>query len=153
MQVDARTLARAEARQDTGHRVGADAAEIVVNIDIVDIHEVLMANAPNRDVAGRVRSKQNWIGGNDYNPCGAGFVPPPPEYVLPLLEDLAGFCNEEMLPPIVQAAVAHAQFETIHPFEDGNGCTGRALIQVVFRRRGLAPAFVPPVSVIATSQG
>jgi Fic family protein len=48
----------------------------------------------------------------------------------------------------VQAALAHAQFETIHPFEDGNGRTGRALVQVVLRRRGLTPAFVPPISVV-----
>jgi Fic family protein len=56
--------------------------------------------------------------------------------------------NESELSPLVQAAIAHAQFETIHPFDDGNGRTGRALIQVVLRRRGLAPAFVPPISVI-----
>jgi hypothetical protein len=48
----------------------------------------------------------------------------------------------------VQAAIAHAQFETIHPFEDGNGRTGRALVQVILRRRGLAPTFVPPLSVV-----
>jgi Fic family protein len=167
MQADSRSLARAEANQDAGRRVGSEAAEILANIDamqlaverasstrevsvadIVDIHGVLMAPAPNRNVAGRVRGTQNWIGGNNYNPCDADFVPPPVEEIDRLLTDLAGFCNEEALPPLVQAAVAHAQFETIHPFEDGNGRTGRALIQVVLRRRGLAPAFVPPVSVI-----
>ena len=167
MQADSRSLARAEANQDAGRRVGSDLAEILSNIDamqlaverasstrrvsvadIVDIHRVLMAPAPNRDVAGRVRETQNWIGGNNYNPCGADFVPPPVEEIGRLLTDLSGFCNEEALPPLIQAAIAHAQFETIHPFEDGNGRTGRALIQVVLRRRGLAPAFVPPVSVI-----
>lgn len=167
MQLDARSLARAEAKQDTGRRVGSDAAEILANIDamqlaierasstsairvddIVAIHRVLMENAPNRATAGHVRETQNWIGGNNYNPCGADFVPPPFEEVDRLLGDLVAFCNEEALPPLVQAAVAHAQFETIHPFEDGNGRTGRALVQVVLRRRGLALAFVPPVSVI-----
>jgi Fic family protein len=58
------------------------------------------------------------------------------------------FVNGDALPPLVQAAIAHAQFETIHPFEDGNGRTGRALVQVVLRRRGLTPAFVPPISVV-----
>jgi Fic family protein len=58
------------------------------------------------------------------------------------------FLGREDLPAIVQAAIAHAQFETIHPFADGNGRVGRALIQVVLRRRGLAPRFVPPVSVV-----
>lgn len=167
MQVDARSLARAEANQDTGRRIGSDAGEILANVDamqlaierasstdairvddIVAIHNVLMANAPNRATAGRVRDTQNWIGGNSYNPCGADFVPPPFEEVDRLLQDLAVFCNEEALPPLVQAAVAHAQFETVHPFEDGNGRTGRALIQVILRRRRLAPAFVPPVSVV-----
>jgi len=167
LQVDARTLARAEANQDTGRQVGPEAAEVLANIDamqlaieqasaaqgitvrsMVAVHSALMAHAPNRDIAGRVRDTQNWIGGNDYNPCGAAFVPPPPEEIGRLLDDLAAFCDGEMLPPLVQAALAHAQFETIHPFPDGNGMTGRALIQVILRRRGLAPDFVPPVSVI-----
>ena len=81
-------------------------------------------------------------------PCGAAFVPPPPGEVDPLLDDLCAFINDVALPPLVQAAIAHAQFETIHPFEDGNGRTGRALVQVVLRRRGLTPAFVPPISVV-----
>src|SRR5690606_1609012 len=86
--------------------------------------------------------------GNDYNPCGAAFVPPPPEEVPDLLDDLCRAVDEHTLPPLVQAAVVHAQFETIHPFEDGNGRTGRALVQVVLRRRGLSPSFVPPISVV-----
>ncbi|MDB5067666.1 MAG: filamentation induced by cAMP protein Fic [Chloroflexi bacterium] len=167
MQVDARALARAEANQDAGRRGGPEAVEILANIDamqlaierastatpirvadIVDIHTELLAQGPTPGIAGRIRTSQSWIGGNDHNPCGADFVPPPPEEVERLLHDLALFCNEETLPPLVQAAVAHAQFETIHPFDDGNGRTGRALVQIVLRRRGLAPAFVPPVSVI-----
>src|SRR5262245_63467583 len=64
------------------------------------------------------------------------------------MPDLMEFCNQDDLPPVVQAALAHAQFETIHPFVDGNGRTGRALIHVVLRRRGLAPRFVPPISLV-----
>jgi Fic family protein len=109
---------------------------------------VLLERASNSQIAGRLRTTQNWIGGNDYNPCGAAFVPPPPTEVDRLLDDLCAFVNGEALPPLVQAAIAHAQFETIHPFEDGNGRTGRALVQVVLRRRGLTPAFVPPISVV-----
>jgi Fic family protein len=59
--------------------------------------------------------------------------------------------NDESLPPLVQAAVVHAQFETIHPFDDGNGRTGRALVQIILRRRGIAPAYVPPISVVLAS--
>jgi Fic family protein len=104
--------------------------------------------APNARIAGRIRTLQNWIGGNDHNPCGADFVPPPPEHVEPLLADLCEVMTDEALPPLVQAALVHAQFETIHPFDDGNGRTGRTLIHVVLRRRGLAEVFVPPISVV-----
>jgi Fic family protein len=167
LQADARSLARAEANADVGNNIGSDVAEVLANIDamelaveetaakatitlgsLVAIHELLMRRAPNASIAGQVRNVQNWIGGNDYNPCGAGFVPAPPEYVAELLDDLCSFCNSDHLPPLIQAAIAHVQFETIHPFEDGNGRTGRALIHVLLRRRGLAPSYVPPMSVI-----
>jgi Fic family protein len=167
LQADARSLARAEANAEVGKDVGTDVAEVLANIDamelaveetaaqptitvqgLVDIHQALMRQAPNAAIAGRVRDVQNWIGGNDYNPCGADFVPPPPERVDPLLADLCEFCNSDHLPPLIQAAIAHAQFETIHPFQDGNGRTGRALIHVLLRRRGLAPSYVPPISVV-----
>ncbi|MGH9200607.1 MAG: Fic family protein, partial [Vicinamibacterales bacterium] len=88
------------------------------------------------------------IGGNNYNPCAADFVPPPPEEVKRLLRDLCTFSARDDLPPLVQAAIAHAQFETIHPFDDGNGRTGRALVQVILRGRRLASTFTPPMSVI-----
>jgi hypothetical protein len=63
-------------------------------------------------------------------------------------EDLVAFVNLEDLPAVVQAAIVHAQFETIHPFNDGNGRVGRCLVHVVLRRRGLAHTFLPPVSVV-----
>jgi Fic family protein len=167
MQVDARSLARAEANMDTGRNPGPEALDILANIDAMefaiestateadievanlrDIHRALMARDAHESLAGQVRTVQNWIGGNDYNPCGADFVPPPPAEVPALLDDLCEFCNEETLSPLVLAAIAHAQFETIHPFEDGNGRTGRALVQVILRRRRLAPSYVPPISVM-----
>lgn len=86
--------------------------------------------------------------GIDYNPCSASFVPAPPEHVEALLDDLCAFRNHDSLPAIAQAAIAHAQFETIHPFVDGNGRTGRALIHVVLRRRDLVHGGVPPVSLV-----
>jgi Fic family protein len=167
LHADARSLARAEVKDDAGQNVGADVGEILANIDamelaveetaaqssitvdsLIAIDGSLMRRAPNASIAGRVRDAQNWIGGNDYNPCGADFVPPPPEHVAPLLDDLCEFCNSDVLPPLIQAAIAHAQFEIIHPFDDGNGRTGRALLHVLLRRRGLAPSYVPPVSVV-----
>ena len=167
MQVGIRQLARAESRIETGGKASSAILEVLGNIDamqlavdeaataeqigvshIVDVHRELMANAPNSHVAGVVRTNQNWIGGNDYNPCGADFVPPPQEHVDPLLRDLCEAMADDSLPPLIQAAMVHAQFETIHPFDDGNGRTGRALIHVVLRRRGIATAYVPPISVV-----
>jgi Fic family protein len=114
---------------------------------LLSIHERLLAGTRIEEHGGRLREEQNWIGGNSYNPCSAVFVPPPFECMPALLEDLCAFCNDDALPAIAQAAIAHAQFETIHPFIDGNGRTGRALIHVILRRRGLAPVVVPPVSL------
>lgn len=168
LQVGVRELARAEARlAGGGGTASATAREVLANIDamhlaiamaaraerfgvhdIVAIHVRLMAHAPNAAVAGVVRTQQNWIGGNDYTPCGADFVPPPPEDVPRLLADVCEAMNDDRLPPLVQAALVHAQFETIHPFADGNGRAGRALIQVIFKRRGLAPDYLPPISVV-----
>ncbi|MEZ4503158.1 MAG: Fic family protein [Dehalococcoidia bacterium] len=171
LQVDGRILALAEARRRADRQVGPEAVEILANIDamelaveqptaaegigpqdLLDIHRVLLAHDSGGRRPGEFRHSQNWIGGNDYNPCGADFVPPPPEELAGLIEDLCRFCNQELLPPLLQAAIAHAQFETIHPFVDGNGRTGRALVQAILRRRGLAPAFVPPISVVFSRQ-
>jgi Fic family protein len=167
MQVDVRDLARAEARAETGRKVGSTALEVLANIDAMQlaidgaattasltpeqvhaIHHRLMVASPRPAIAGKVRTGQNWIGGNDYNPCGADFVPPPPDHVASLVNDVCDAMNDETLPPLVQSALVHAQFETIHPYDDGNGRTGRALVQVVLRGRGLAPSYVPPISVM-----
>jgi Fic family protein len=170
LQVNARQLARAESRLGTGAKVGTTVLEVLANIGamghvvestvaeariqpehIAAIHRALMT-AGHPQIGGVIRTGQNWIGGNDDNPCGADFVPPPPEEVPGLLEDLCAFMQEETLPPLVQAALAHVPFETIHPFGDGNGRTGRALIHVVLRRRGIVSTYVPPISVILAAR-
>lgn len=114
----------------------------------LEVHRVLMEHSSTPQLAGQVRTVQNWIGGSSYNPCSASFVPPPPEYLEALLADLFEYVDGDAHSPLVQAGIAHAQFETLHPFTDGNGRAGRALIHVVLRRRGLAPAFVPPISLV-----
>jgi Fic family protein len=116
--------------------------------DILAVHRTLMLATTTPQIAGELRSRQNWIGGNAFNPGRAAFVPPPPGLVRSLMDDLVVFMNRTDLSPVIQAAIAHAQFETIHPFADGNGRVGRALIHVVLRRRGLAPRYVPPVSLV-----
>ncbi len=170
--LNARRLAQAEAAQALGLPARDATAEAVLgNIlalrlaveelspqrllsleDLLRVHRALVEHTDHPDQGGRVRREQNWIGGNDYNPCGAEFVPPPPDLVPNLLDDLVDFVNTDRFPALVQAALAHAQFETIHPFADGNGRVGRALIHVVLRRRGLAPLFVPPISLILATR-
>ena len=115
---------------------------------LLEVHRRLLAGSRLERHGGGLRSVENWIGGSGYNPCSAEFVPPPPEAVPAFLADLLDFCDDDGLPALVQAAIAHAQFETIHPFVDGNGRTGRALIHLVLRRRGIAAHFLPPVSLI-----
>ena len=114
---------------------------------ILDLHRTLMTPTEPK-IAGAVRDRQNWVGGRYHTPIGAEFIPPPANQVEPLLGDLAEFMNRDDLPATLQAALAHAQFESIHPFADGNGRVGRCLIHVVFRRRGLASHHVPPVSLL-----
>lgn len=125
----------------------ADVKQFTVD-HLLEIHKRLLTGTSLEQHAAKLREQQNWIGGSSYNPCSATFVPPPWERVGDLLDDLCDFCNGDELPAIAQAALAHAQFETIHPFIDGNGRTGRALIHVILRRRGLAPVVVPPVSLV-----
>ncbi|MBV2208940.1 MAG: Fic family protein [Thermomonas sp.] len=86
---------------------------------------------------GELRRSQNWIGGT--RPGNAVFVPPPPEHVPTLLADMERFIHDEAtdLPPMVKVALIHAQFETIHPFLDGNGRIGRLLIAALFEHWGL----------------
>ena len=101
------------------------------------LHRTLMADdPPERLYAGKVREMQNSIGGSDHSPRGALYVPPPPRTVDNYLTDLLRFANRGDVNVLAQAAIAHAQFESIHPFTDGNGRIGRALINTILRRRG-----------------
>src|SRR5260370_27653988 len=120
-----------------------------VDLDYIrEFHRPLVFGTRLEPHGGVIRDRQNWIGGGDYSRCEAQFVPPPPQEVERLLDDLCNFCNGDDLPAIAQAAIAHAQFETIHPFADGNGRTGRALVHVILRRRGLVPRGLPPISLV-----
>jgi len=111
---------------------------------LCELHSTLMGDDP---IAGRLRDRQNWVGGGALGgPLGARHVGPPPGHVLDLLEDLVDYVNRNDGHPLVRAAVAHAQFETIHPFPDGNGRTGRALIQFMLSREGLVAGGTLPVS-------
>jgi Fic family protein len=97
-------------------------------------------------IAGRWRDEQVWIGGDSFGPHGAEFVPPHHQHVPALMDDLIKFTGRTDLPLLSQAAIAHAQFATIHPFADGNGRTGRALIHAMLRGHGLTRNVTVPVS-------
>jgi Fic family protein len=130
--------------------VGASADRVSVDA-IKRIHRALLPedlDNAGQPIGGRVRTTQNWIGRSDISPVGATFVPPPPEYVEELLVDLGDFIDRTDVPAIAQAAIAHAQFETIHPFMDGNGRTGRALVYSILRRRDELAEYVPPISLV-----
>lgn len=165
-----RRLARAAVADDEQHR-DTSAESILANIaamehvitvtsvapeitaeSFVEVHRVLLEQTRDAHLAGVVRTSQNWIGGNNHNPYGAAFVPPPEDEVPRLLADLARLMNRHDLSPTLQAAIAHAQFETIHPFADGNGRVGRCLIHIAYRRAQLAPRFVPPVSLVLATE-
>jgi Fic family protein len=165
LRISPQRLLRADMARSDGTEINDQTAtEVLANVDamayavrqdngpitverIIEVHRRLLMHTDKARYAGVIRTEQNWIGGSDFNPLRAVFVPPPPDEVRGLLEDLAIFCNGGQLPAVAQAAIAHAQFETIHPFADGNGRTGRALIYMVLKRRGLATRVTPPISL------
>jgi Fic family protein len=117
-----------------------------------EVHRILFEGTRDEARGGHLRTEQNWIGGSASSPRGAEFIPPPPDLVPGLVDDLCEFCNREDLPTSIQAGIAHVQFETIHPFFDGNGRVGRALILIILRRRGLSHNYLPPVSLVLAGE-
>jgi len=114
---------------------------------LLSMHRALLeSSAP--DDAGALRREPVWIGGSELSPAGALFVPPRHERVPEALEDLFAFTRRTDLPPLTRTAIAHAHFETIHPFVDGNGRTGRALIHVLLSWAGLTPHAPLPLSAV-----
>lgn len=157
-------LARIAGAELDPEAIGGAAAWVADNLSVVDAsvadarkgrlsvatlhrwHKRLMRHGtlPRRFV-GRFRTAQGWIGGT--SPLDAVFVPPPPEAVGPLMDDLVSFCNGDEVDAVTQAAVAHAQFETIHPYGDGNGRIGRVLVGWLIVRREMV-SVPPPISVL-----
>ena len=154
----ARAIAEAETLGDTSRR---NAAMIVSNTEamkaaialedqidedaILAMHAALMRTS-HPDTAGKWRTEQVWIGGGTFGPRGADFVAPHHERIHTAIEDLLTFAQRNDIPTLPQIAIAHAQFETIHPFPDGNGRTGRALIQAMLRNKRLTRQITVPVS-------
>jgi Fic family protein len=129
----------------TAMRAAIDLADRLDPAAILAMHDALLGPV-HPEWAGRWRDEPVWIGGSDYSPHGALFVPPHQDDVPGDVDDLCAFMARDDLPPLVQAALAHAQFETIHPFPDGNGRTGRALVHSLLRGKGLTRKVTVPVS-------
>ncbi|CAN5124883.1 Fic family protein [soil metagenome] len=158
---DLTASARAIAEAELHGHAGRNASMIVANeramsaaialakrIDgeaILAMHAALLDRS-NPDIAGRWRDQQVWIGGGDLGPHGAAFVPPHHDRVPAGIADLVAFIERDDVPVVAHAALAHAQFETIHPFPDGNGRTGRALVHAHLRAKALIRDVTVPVS-------
>lgn len=122
-----------------------DLAEVVTPASILAIHEALMRGQSHAD-PGNFRTEQVWIGGGSASPHTAMFVPPHHTRVEAAVGDLCEFIARTDVPLLAQAAIAHAQFETIHPFNDGNGRTGRALVHAMLKLGGATTRSTIPVS-------
>ena len=106
-----------------------------------ELHERLMRGVRGEVATpGEFRRSQNWIGPPGSTLNGATYVPPPPSELMPCLDAWERFLHDETLPPLVHAAIAHSQFEAIHPFLDGNGRVGRLLITLLLVARGVIPS-------------
>ncbi len=130
--VDALTYARKELSSPKGLPLCARL--------LCEVHKYLMKGVRGADKnPGEIRTSQNWIGGS--RPGNALFVPPPPNKVPELLAQLEKWIHSnDTLPPLVKAALAHVQFETIHPFLDGNGRIGRLLITLLLEHWKILPS-------------
>jgi Fic family protein len=146
---DSRTSRRKNAAQIVANTRTMNAAlALAGNINsssILAMHHALL-NETDPINAGRWRTEQVWIGGGNLGPHLALFVPPQQDRVPDAIDDLMKFVERDDLPALAHAALAHAQFETIHPFSDGNGRTGRALVQAMLRHEQLTRNVTVPVS-------
>ena len=121
------------------------AADPFTSDDILELHRRLMEGSIGVS-AGDYRTAQNWIGAEKVED-GVAYVPPPPDTIPDLMRDLCDFINSSATTSVVRAAIAHAQFEAIHPFVDGNGRIGRCIVSITLRKAG-GTTTIPPVSSV-----
>lgn len=126
-------------------RVALSLPQEVSKRGICAVHNALIAPT-GEAFGGQVRDEQVWVGGTPYSPHGALFVPPVPQRIDACLDDLVAFAQRDDVNAIAKAAIFHAQFETIHPFIDGNGRTGRALLHRILSQEGVLRRSTLPVS-------
>lgn len=122
-----------------------DLADQIGDESILAMHDALMRESE-PIIAGKWRAGQVWIGGGNFGPRGADFIAPHQGRIPDAITDLVQFAKRTDIAVLPQIAIAHAQFETIHPFPDGNGRTGRALVQSMLRNKRLTRQVTVPVS-------
>ncbi|WP_317182252.1 Fic family protein [Intrasporangium sp.] len=152
----ARAVAEAEVTQagrGNAAVIAANAEAMVAAVELADrldaaailgMQEALLRGSAPHLVGWRTDAV--WIGPGGSTPLTADFVPPHHSRIPEAIDDLVEFCGRDDLPVLAQAAVAHAQFETIHPFADGNGRTGRALVHALLRAKGVTRHVTVPLS-------
>jgi Fic family protein len=148
LQAELGDTSKSNARQIVGNTRAMQAAlSLATSIDTLSIlamHEALLADH-DPAIAGKLRTEPVWIGAQN-TPVTADFVGPEYSRIPELLDDLCDYANRTDVPVLAHIALAHAQFETIHPFEDGNGRTGRALVQSMLRNSGVTRSVTVPIS-------
>lgn len=137
--------ARLVAANTRAMRAAMDIGDEVDGDTILAVHRALLERS-DPDVAGQWRDQQVWVGSSSLSPHGADYVAPHHDHLPALIDDLTRFAARVDIPPLVHAALVHAQFETIHPFVDGNGRTGRVLLHTMMRRGHLTRHMTVPVS-------
>jgi len=140
-----RTNARLIVANTSAMRAAAGLSDGISADAILQMHATLMAD-DDPDRAGRWRDQLVWIGRSSVGPVDAEYVAPEADLVAPAIDDLLRYIGRRDIPAIEQAAIAHAQFETIHPFPDGNGRTGRAVLHAMLRTAGLVRNTTVPIS-------
>ena len=129
----------------TAMRTALRTSESLTIPTILEIHKELMELSHSSN-PGEFRDQAVWIGGSNYSPHGAIFVPPHQSHITHYMDDLIMYAERLDVNPIVKAAIMHAQFETIHPFIDGNGRTGRTLIHKSLKDDGVLQTVALPIS-------
>jgi Fic family protein len=132
----------------TNTRAMRAAVDLADNLDVdavLKMHEALLRDH-DPDIAGKFRTEAVWIGRRGASPIGADYVAPDHRRLQDAMDDLMAYINRTDIPVLERVAIAHAQFETLHPFPDGNGRTGRALMHSMLRAKGLTRNVTVPVS-------
>lgn len=122
-------------------------AERLDEAALLTMQAMLVSAQPGgENTAGAYRDELIWVGTSKVSPIGVSHIPPQPELVKPCMTDLLRFIHRLDIPPLLHAAITHAQFETIHPYVDGNGRTGRALVHAMLRASGVVTTTTAPLS-------